>query len=260
MAKLSSDKLREQVLAAGVKYLPADQVFYTHYPYKVELSPKFKGLGGVSGKRGCQIDISDPAKGRQKLAEFNELMNKIFSNVEYRKEIREFVERLPKVEYKTRMGGENNLFYFRDPEIVLILVERYRDIINAITGPLNSEHQEVMDERNILMREKLYYDRYRYVLEFKFCEEFVLTAKQILDVLHGMAEKSWRAHRLETCIKFYEFHAKQTRLTRALTAPQWSPDKIQLYLTDGNDYIYIKLLSAEFVTSNHELMLFSELT
>lgn len=263
MAKLTSDELRTQILAAGVQYLPAEQIFYKHYPYKVELSPKFKGLGGVSGKRGCQIDIADPIKGRQKLAEFNEMMDKIFCNVEYRAEIRNFVERLPRVEYKTRMGGENNLFYFRDADLVMLLVDRYRDVINSVTGPLNSEHQEVMDERNIVMRDKLYYDRYRYVLEFKFCEEFVPTAAAIIDYLADLEEKSWRAHRLQTCVRFFEFHAAatSTRLTRNVQAPKpWSPDKVQLYLVDGNDYVYIKLLAAEFVTSNHEVVLFDELT
>lgn len=277
MVKLTSDELRERVIAAGMKYLPADQIFYKHYPYKVELSPKFKGLGGVSGKRGCQIDISDPVKARQKLAEFNEKMDRTLCNVEYRLEIKQFVERLPRAEFKTRMGGENNLFYFRDPELVMILVERYRDVINSVTGPINSEHQDVLDERNIVMREKLYYDRYRYVLEYKFCEEFVNTARQIIDYLKDLDAKSWRAHRLETCVRFFEIHSAKTTVARQhpsrigtpminsilhgqFTSRSWAPEKIQLYLADGNDYVYIKLLSAEHVVANHEVMLFDELT
>lgn len=255
----SSADLREKIIAAGIKYLPAEQIFYKNFPYKVELSPKFKGLGGVSGKRGCQIDISDPVKGRQKLIEFNELMNKIFSNVEYRKEIREFVERLPKVEYKTRMGGENNLFYFRDPAAVMMIIERYPDVINSVTGPISKEHEGIFSERNTIMRDKLYYGKFRYSLEFRFCEKFAEgPAKTLLDVLHSMDRNTWRANRLETCIKFYELKKQRPSI------PSWTMDpiydKIQLYLTDGNDYIYLKLLAGEFVTSNHELILFSELT
>jgi hypothetical protein len=279
MTKLSSANLCERVKAAGIRYLPADQVFYKIYPYKVELSPRFKGMGGVSGKRGCQIDISDPVRARQKLAEFNEMMNKVISNVEYRFSIREFVDRLPKVEYKSRMGGENNLFYLRDPEIVMILIDRYGDVINSVTGPVSEDHQETMDDRNIVMREKLYYDQYRYVLEFPFCEDFENTAKMILDYLHDLGPDRWRASRLELCVKHFQHHAANGTTSplatgqripkRRLGSPMvqaavWRPaprlEKIHLYLSDPNDYIYIKMMAAEHVLSNHEVVLFSELT
>ena len=277
------------MISAGVTYLPAEQVFYSNYPYKVELSPKFKGLGGVSGKRGCQIDVSDPDKARIKLEEFVDKMNKIFVNVECRKEIKEFVERLPRVEYKSRMGGENNLFYFRDPNIVLMLVERYAELINNVTGPISSEHEDVINESNVIMRDHLYYGRFRYLLEFTYSQDFAdRAAIQLKDYLKGLDPLTWRAHRLDSCINYYRHAANRatantnstttimprggirsgkTRRTRNLIVraavyqhtKSETKRRVQLYLTDGNDYIYIKLLAAEFVLSNHELVLFSEL-
>lgn len=276
MKKLNSVELKNQVNSAGIKYIPAEQVFYNKFPYKVELSPRFKGLGGVSGRRSCQIDISDPIKGRQKLSEFNKTMEKIFSNVEYRQEIRDFVDRLPNAEFKTRMGGENSLFYFRDPEIVMILVDRYREVINSVTGPISDNHQETMDDRNIVMREKLYYGRYRYMLEFPFTEDFVPTARVLLDYLRNLNQKSWRASKLELCINHYDYHDSSFTRTRAkriparkLGSPMTRPgihmpfrrmEKIHLYLEDGNDYIYIKMLASEYTLHNHEVVLFDELT
>jgi hypothetical protein len=282
MTTLNSADLRERVKSAGIAYLPADQVFYKRFPYKVELSPRFKGMGGVSGKRGCQIDISDPIRARQKLAEFNEMIEKVISNVEYRFSIREFVDRLPKVEYKSRMGGENNLFYLRDPEIVMILIDRYGEVINSVTGPVSEDHQETLDDRNVVMREKLYYDQYRYVLEFPFREDFEPTAKMILDYLQDLGPERWRASRLDLCIRHFQHHAtngttspmaKGRRLpgTRShrLGSPMLQPavyrptpreEKIFVYLSDPNDYIYIKMMGAEYVISNHEVVLFDELT
>src|SRR6056297_558937 len=287
MTKLSSANLCERVKAAGIRYLSADQVFYKIYPYKVELSPRFKGMGGVTGKRGCQIDISDPIRARQKLAEFNAMMDKVISNVEYRFSIREFVDRLPEVEYKSRMGGENNLFYLRDPEIVMILIDRYGDVINSVTGPVSEDHQEIIDDRNIVMREKLYYDQYRYVLEFPFCEDFVPAATMILDYLNDFGRDRWRASRLDLCVKHFQHHAANGNASPISITPrtfagrhvrrkpvviggtgyqttQWRPPpqqrKIHLYLSDPNDYIYIKMMAAEHVLSNHEVVLFDELT
>jgi hypothetical protein len=269
MTKSSSADLREQVTAAGIPYLPADQVFYRDFPYKVELSPKFKGIGGVSGKRGCQIDVSDTVKGRQKLAEFNELMNKIFSNVEYRKEIREYVERLPKAEYKTRMGGENNLFYFRDPHLVIALVEKYHEVINSVTGPLSNQHIGVMEEVNVVMRDRLYFNRFRYMIEFERTDNFVQnSANQILDYLKSLDRDTWRDHKLLSIIRFHELHGSvQGKKAIGIRQPiitngqpySFPPRSVMIYLTDPNDYVYIKLMAGEYIKKNHEVVLFGEL-
>ncbi len=290
MAVLNSAELREKVQGAGIKYLPSGQIFFQNFPYKVELSPKFKGLGSQR-RRGCQIDINNPERARAALNDFNQKMEKIISNVEHLREIQNYVDRLPQVEYKRRTGGQNNLFYFRDASLVLTLVERYTDVINSVTGPINDNHEVTMDERNILMREKLYYDRYRYMIEFPFSEDFVKTARSILEHLAEAKDKSWRANRLETCVRHFDLHAAQGTTSprsssqkktlnrpRPLGSPMTSmtrnslinspykrcsysaPDKIQLYLEDGNDYVYIKLMAAEYVLNNHEVVLFDELT
>lgn len=251
-------------MAAGINYVPADQVFYSRFPYKIELSPKFKGLGGVSGKRGCQIDIIDPVRARAKLAEFNEKMEKIISNVEYREEIKSFVDRLPNIEYKTRMGGENNLFYFRDPELVLVVVEKFRDVITGVTGPINEEHKDVIDQRNILMRDKLYYNKFRYVLEFARCDDFVEhTAPRLMEVLDKLDPETWRAAKLRSAIGFYNIHGTLDKGnpfgTRQI--PINFPHRaIMIYLSDPQDYVYLKLIAGEHVVSNHEVVLFDELT
>jgi len=273
MAKLSSSELRNNITSAGIRYLPAEQVFYRSFPYKVELLPKHrgKGLGGVSGKRSCQIDIANPEKARLELATFNDRIEKILCNVEYRQEIREFVARLPKVEYKTRMGGDNNLFYFRDPELVMVVVDRYKEVINSVTGPINENHEDRIGERNILMRERLYHNKFRYYLEFERSNEFVeQTAPRLLEVLDSMPHTTWREHKLTSMMKYYDNHGTVSAnamspryMIGAQTFPQsmaFPPRAVILYLTDPQDYVYIKLLAAEHIKSSHELVLFDELT
>lgn len=283
MVKLTSADLHEKVKSAGIKYLPADQKFYKVYPYKVELSPRFKGLGGVTGKRGCSIDISDPVKARQKLATFTNEVEMAISNVEYRQNIKNFIDELPEAEYHSRLGGENSLFYFRDPELVLIMIERYKDVINSVTGPVSANHSEVIEDRNVLMRESLYYGKFRFSLEFPFEESFVTTAKMLRDYLETLNKSQWRASRLDICISHFEYHAANgtqsprnrrsgwtsgsaarklnpTMIHTAIHRPFPRVERIFVYLADVNDYIYIKLLAGEFLLDSHEVMTFDELT
>lgn len=274
--RLSSADLRLQIFALGVEYLPADQIYYKNFPYKVELSPKFKGLGGVSGKKSCQIDIGNPVKARRELAKFNERMEKIISNVEYREEIREFVALLPDIEYETRMGGENNLFYFREPSTVLTVVERYKHVINSVTGPINTEHETAINERSVVMRDQLYYGRFRYMIQFDKSKAFVENvASRLIETLDDMDPTTWRAHKLQSIINYIgliglkvgqkksartlgvPMSSHKTRLTNPLNFP---PRSVIVYLTDPQDYVYIKMMTSEYIVESHEVKLFSELT
>lgn len=267
MTKLSSAELRKQICSAGIRYLPAEQVFYKSYPYKIELSPRFKGLGGVSGKRGCQIDIADPVRARQKLEEFNMKMERIISNVEYRNEIKNFINRLPNIEYKTRMGGENTLFYFQDPNLVQIIIDRYKDVINSVTGPFNDDHTNVINQSNVVMRDKLYYGMFRYVISFTRTDEFVeKAAPQLLATLEDMDPTTWRAAKLRAALAFHKIHGTLDNvMSGRIGRPPFSdiqfPHRaIIVYLSDPQDYVYLKLLAGEYVVSNHEIVLFDELT
>jgi hypothetical protein len=255
MTKLSSSELKDYICEAGIRYLPAEQIFYKSFPYKVELRPKHtgKGIGGVSGKRGCMIDVAKPEKARAELEAFNVRMELIISNVEYRQEIRDFVARLPKVEYKTRMGGDNNLFYFRDPDLVKVLVDRYKDAINTVTGPINAAHEDTIDKHNVLLRDKLYYNTFRYYIEFYGNKEFVNTlADGLVDVLDDMPADTWRQHHLKPIMSYH--NTAHIRPHRSLP-----PRLVILYLSDPQDYVYLKLMLAEYVKSNHELVLFDDL-
>jgi hypothetical protein len=69
MMLLSSSEFHAQLTSAGVTFIPADTTYYTDFSYKVEFSPKFKGLGGITGDRYCTIKLGNPAKALADAAE-----------------------------------------------------------------------------------------------------------------------------------------------------------------------------------------------
>lgn len=255
MTALSSSNLREKVQSLDITYLPSEQIFYKNYPYKVELSPKFKGLG-TQRKVGTQIEIGIPERARQKLSEFNEKIERMIQNLEYRNDILAWVDRLPNVEYKRRLGGENSLFYFANPALVLMLCEKYGTVVNSVTGPINAEHEDVhAKSTNIVTRKGLYYNKYRYLIRFHTNEDFLDRGMdRIEDVLIGLQPGTWRTHSFDSVKRFYE----RKRIGAASFYSR--PATAAVYLTNPNDYVYLKLVAGEYVSENHEVVLFDELT
>lgn len=270
MTQLSSSNLYQHIRSAGITYIPADRIFYKTFPYKIELSPKFKGMGASTGKRGCQIDVSNPSKARVELATFNEKMDKILQNVEHRNEIKEFVSTLPVDTYKQRVGGENSLFYFSDFDAVSLICSKYTSVINSVTGPLNDAHAEIFAKSNIVMREQLYYKKFRYVLEFKTSKDFATNlAPTLLSTLDKMPTSTWRAYKLNTVFAYYadDVTLSQNPYHHFMRSGGFNPPSSlsppatsQIYLLDPQDYVYLKLMAGHYIKSSHEVKLFSELT
>ena len=266
MTNLSSSNLVDQIKEAGIKYLPADQIYYKRYPYKVELSPVFKGLGPAR-QAACRIDISNPDKARIKLEEFVQTATNKILNAEKRLDIVSWVDRLPNVEYKRRMGGENSLFYFRNPELVMALCKEFTSLINAVTGPLSERHQDALDDtRNVIMRERLYYDRYRFHITFTDGEDFFRDCgHKLIEWLESIDKCRWKAHRLHLMRDHYQHIADNPGLRQAYfkstrSRPFPPPRPITLFLTNPEDLVYVKLFTSEYVIQHHEIALFDELT
>jgi len=273
MTKLSSSNLVDQIKEAGINFLPADQIYYKKFPYKVELSPVFKGLGPAR-KAACRIDISDPEKARARLEEFvNTTTNKIL-NAEKRLDIIAWVDRLPNVEYKRRMGGENSLFYFRNADLVMALCKEFTSLINSVTGPISATHEAALDDtRNIIMREKLYYDRFRYHVTFTDGRDFFEDCgHKLIEWLDGIEKTRWKAHRLHLMRDHYAYHDANPGLAQPLISQSpfnftsvrtrnWPPSRpITLFLTQPEDFVYVKLITSGFIIQSHEIALFDELT
>ncbi len=183
----------------------------------------------------------------------------LVQNIEHRQLILEYVERLPNVEYKRRLGGENSLFYFSNPHLVLLLCEKYgAGTVNSVTGPINSEHEDVHSgSENIITRKGLYYNKFRYCVRFKSTERFVTDPNgmsRIQDVLGSISTEAWRTHSFESVQNYWS--RQKPFANRWISAPA-APS---VYLTSPHDYVYLKLVGGEYVEANHEIVLFDELT
>jgi hypothetical protein len=264
MTKLSLNEVKDKVIAAGVKYIPAAKYFYSDFPFKIELSPRFRGLGKTNGKRGCQIDISNPVKARHDLLQFNEKIEKLIHNVEHRTEIQAFVAGLSNVRYKARAGGENSIFYFVDPAIVLLIVGQYADVIASVTGPISKDHERTINASTVRLRDDLYFHKFRYYLEVaaspEFFEDMAMNVGQLLD---GMDPLTYRQKNLDNLIR--HFNQPAWPVPGLTTAPPNSkyirrPKSVIIYLSDPEDYVLLKLLAGEYLRNSFEIKLFSELS
>jgi hypothetical protein len=260
---LSLNELQTQLTSAGVSFIPADSNYYTDFLYKIEFSPKFTGLGGITGDRYCTIKLGNPAKALTDAAEFTNKIEKLVANIAYRQEICDFIESMPETEYKSRTGGENYLFYFRDMVTVTKVVDRYKDMINSVTGPINSAHTAVIGKNTIVLRNKLYHNKFRYYIEFTHNPEFLDNISEpLVELLNTLPQGAWRSLGLKQLIIYHKESTSGAHTFRnfAPTFRRFRPPKtVAVYFKHQDDYIYAKLLSGEYILSNHEVQLFSEL-
>ena len=145
------------------------------------------------------------------------------------------------------------MFYFNDMATVMKVVDRYKDKINSVTGPLNSAHTAVIGKDTIVLRNKLYHNKFRYYIEFSRSQEFVENITETLnEFLTNLPRGSWRDLGIKQLIEFHEMSGVRYR--------RRSPPKtVAVYFEHQDDYIYAKLLTGEYIVSNHEVRLFSEL-
>jgi hypothetical protein len=263
MAKLYSSNIAEEIAAAGIAYLPADQIYYSKFMYKVELSPVFKGLG-LTRQSTCRIDITDPAKARQRLEEFVDTTTNKILNAEKRLDILSWVDRLPDVEYKRRVGGENSIFYFRSADSVLALCKEFPSLINSVTGPISKSHQEAFNnDCNTVMRETLYYKRFRYRITLTCSHEFYeQCGNNLIKWLNSVDNTRWKSQRLRLMQDHLASRAANPRLAVHLSRARNSKvsNPITLFLEHPEDFVYVKLITGGYAIQTQEVVLFSELT
>lgn len=263
MTASSSSDLVKVITSAGIKYFPADQIFYKQFPYKIELLPKHVGVP-VQQKVGCQIDVRNAKKAREELIKFNNRAMRHIENTEHRDAILHYIKRLPDAQYKKRLGGTNSLYYFKDPALVMLVLDKFGSIIKSVTGPLNSTHESAVAKKdNIVIRDTLYYDKFRYQIQFDCSEKFATDVfgelKGALDALRG---ETWRGRKIgamqDFCDNPQNMIPNPSNLAHYTNATSM-PSHVALYFTDLNDFIYCKLMGAEHVVSSYEVQLFSEL-
>jgi hypothetical protein len=261
MTKLSSTDLVDALSKKGIEYLPSKQIYYERFPYRVTMNPAIPGLG-TSRTMAARIDVTSPERAKQKLEEFVDRIHNGITNAEKRLEMIDWIDRLPDVEYKKRMGGENQLFYFCNPDLVLAMVTQFSSLVESVTGPLNDAHQEHLssDDDKVVFRSTLYYKKYRYRITFQESSKFYEDCcDELITHLEMLDRKTWKESKLYACRKYYQFNKNSTRSTYPFR-PSPMKNPITIYLTDHDQYIYIKLLASEHIIESHKVISTDELT
>jgi len=236
--------------SAGIKTLPAEQIYYNEFLYKVNFLPKHADVNSIKGYSGCRIEISNTKKGRKQLDEFTTQVNKLFTNADFRDELKEFVKNHTTTKYYTRSDGEGVVFYFKDIAIINILVETYGDMIEQIAGPISQKHVEIIKNQSIILRDSLYHNKFRYMIEFKLNEQFMINiATPLKETLEELPEGTWHSYGLDFSDYLYNTKKLMTRKYKS----------VRIYLTTNEDFIFFKIMGGEFITENHEVVLFNEL-
>jgi hypothetical protein len=96
------------------------------------------------------------------------------------RQIKKYVKTL-NLEHKSRVDTHLAL-YLLDLESVSLIYEKYKDQIEIIESPLNETQKEVMlDDLNVIVKEKLFYNKYRYKINFGFRRNDVLILNTLFE-------------------------------------------------------------------------------
>lgn len=187
----------------------------------------------------------------------------MIENVKQRNEIVAFLDNLPDITYHVILPRENTIFYFQDPEVVMQLVDQFTHLIKCVTGPVNAQHEIKIKhpDSNVIIRKTLFFRKFQFRIIFNKSDDLINNClSQINDLLTDMPDGNYQTR------KWYVLRLDNS-LTGTLVTP-WSlwqsrtmpyVSQATLYLSNPQDFVYIKLLAAEYIHSTQEIMLFDDL-
>lgn len=248
MTKLSSIDLYKQVTNEGVEYLPSDRQFFNTYPWKIIIKPKYPDAG-FGGTAACYLSLRNEKDALKKLNEFSKRVKRTIKNIQQKEAIRESLNGFNE---KIRWNSEcqRTTLYIKTADDVAWFFERHKNDINSIFGPIGDKHEDELGELNKIVRDRLYYDRYRYKLIFECSSAFLKKCyPSIQKDLNDLDKKAFRWCSLDWA----------QSMKRYRPSFHFDHQNIILFLEDSNDYVYLKLFATDFIKSSHEVILYDEL-
>jgi hypothetical protein len=293
MEKLTSASLVDAIKTAGIEYVPATKMYYQDYPYRITFKSLHSNVNYKNRKRfATSIDLADPEAARAKLDEKYAECIKLIENREYIIGIYDTAERQFATSDWKKKGGANGDYtiYLKRPKDVWKLVENCSERIVHVTGPLNEKHLAETESSDKVMRDSLYYNKYRYQLTFNVTTDFKDSgAAEVWEILNTMDEDTYRAHKIyavdkepspprwmrqqsvgrgtrpgPTSVKKVSpvsIHGLlNPRSQGRYNTGQYSrPEKASLYLTNADDFFLIKLQLAEYVCNSNQVVMPEEI-
>jgi hypothetical protein len=206
----------------NINYQPITRIFWNEYPFKVLVFEDLKrpdkvcwGGNSVEDKRIYQAWLEH----RQ--------ARKVF----YYARMRHCPE---KSGWRSmNNGGHTFSFFFKDQEAAKHFIEKNRKHITDVFRPENLDQVTALSQNNkLLLRDSLFWGKYRYCIEFK--EQY---------------EKALADHLDERVLEL--FHNKKNDRRYLYTFSK----RRRLYLKNENDIFYVKMALYEYVRSQTEALL-----
>ena len=169
------------------------------------------------------------------------------------------------IEYRTRRELNFNL-YFNDPEVFELALKSFNEYIIEIFGPVHDNHLTTMkNSRKIVVRENLWYKKYRFKISYRGTTEFQETVipsimeykdslsdneiKLSSNIYRILDNKMKPSYTTSTFTNFRRFHYRGVQPWHTCT----------VYLDNEENYVMYKMMVPGESDTEHEILLLSEL-
>jgi hypothetical protein len=260
--KLNLAELQEFVKGRGIKFLPAKNTYYDKYLYKVVVDLPCS-LGNVSPttRQFISIDIRKTDYAKAELQKFYErTMNAIDAYGELTV-LRTTIESTLTAPYYRSASDGCLIFYVREASQIVQLIEMTGVTVHTVTGPITESHATAVQESNVITREKLFYEKYRYVIDFRLNTDFSKNDfPQLLGHLETLDKDTWKFPKMQFVVRHSQSSHGHYHSSHGYSHWIGGSENVQLYLEDGNDFVYLKMMVPENIAKSREVKLWSELT
>ena len=245
---------------AGDKFTVTDKLYYKKFAYNVTM--KNHNMWHGHHLNYSNDPFTDTTRWFDNPGVIAEHRKKFSYHYAKQKRIMQLMDRLD-IEYRYRREKNFNL-YVNDLRIVKRMLTSMPEEILDITGPKNQEHLDILvGGRKVVVRDKLYYKRFRYKISYYANHEFKeKTFPAIENVLPSLdmdriklSSNYYRLRRQQEINK--QVQGKHPRWQLMRTVDPWH--YISFYFEDEEDLVMFKMLAGGGSKTELEIMLHSEL-
>jgi hypothetical protein len=181
------------------------------------------------------------------------------------KEVRAWLKKYCEFDYRTR-HDYHLAVYLKDVEGLSKIYQRYKKIIVAIEAPANeSHHEKMIDDLNITVRDKLFYNEYRYKIKSYLYRADMDRWEELIDVVESSMDED--SYRMNPMLREYKQNKQldeemQLNSTQSiLRMHRWLPysGTATVYLKDYDDVCTLHMMFKSIITSTTKIILTSEL-
>lgn len=181
------------------------------------------------------------------------------------REIKSFLTRHD-VNHRSRLDYHLAI-YLLDLDSVFLLYNKLKDDIVSIEGPLNETHYNVLnDDLNVVVRDKLFYNKYRYKISSKFVHTESDQLNGLIDTCNSFEKDSYKFNKvIDSYIKnkmLDEATNKNYVSSRSLYRSRYRYmnyiETATIYLTDYDDVCTLHFMFKNIISSTVKIVLTDE--